>query len=173
MVQPEHQERVGVRQDPLVDRQLVASLVDALEHGNGLSGDLAYNLLKVERGAVEQLESASYALEEVHLVPLSTLVGRPRDPPHLGHGREAVVQLRGVPVGFPRVAPGPVDAHSPLAAGVLAGDVVLVVGAPGKPQSSHIALRFSPGSAVRKRLSRRSAGNNPGMWIGSKTPCST
>ena len=32
MVEPEHQERVGVSQNPFVNRQLVAGLVDALEH---------------------------------------------------------------------------------------------------------------------------------------------
>ena len=34
VVQPEHQERVGVGQNPFVNRQLVARLVDALEHGD-------------------------------------------------------------------------------------------------------------------------------------------
>ena len=121
MVQPEHQQGVGVRQDPLVDRQPVAGLVDALEHGDRMTGHLADRLLEVERGAVEQLQRARDALQEVHLVPLGALVGRPRHPPHLGHGREAVVQLRGVPVGLPRVAPGPVDAHPPLAAACICG----------------------------------------------------
>ena len=34
MVEPEHQQGVGVGQDPLVDRQPEAGLVDALEHGD-------------------------------------------------------------------------------------------------------------------------------------------
>ena len=76
VVQPEDQQRVGVRQDPLVDRQPVAGLVDALEHGDRMAGHFAHRLLEVERGAVEQLQRARDALEEVHLVPLRS----PRTP---------------------------------------------------------------------------------------------
>ena len=31
-------QRVGVRQDPFVNRQLEASLIDTLKHGDGMAG---------------------------------------------------------------------------------------------------------------------------------------
>ena len=64
VVQPEHHERVGVGQNPFVNRQLVARLVDALEHGDRMAGGLAGNLLEAERGAVEQLQRTGDPLQE-------------------------------------------------------------------------------------------------------------
>ena len=46
VVQAEHHQRVGVGQHPFVNRQLVAGLVDALEHGDRMAGRLADDLLE-------------------------------------------------------------------------------------------------------------------------------
>ena len=49
VVEPEDHQRVGIRQDPLVDRLPIAGLVDPLEDGDGLVGGLAHQLLKAQR----------------------------------------------------------------------------------------------------------------------------
>ena len=56
VVEAEHQQRVGVRQHPLVDRQPVARLVDALEHRDRMAGHLADHLLEA---SVERWNSSS------------------------------------------------------------------------------------------------------------------
>ena len=56
----------------------------------------------------------------------SDLEVRPADAAHLGHRREAVVQLGDVAVGLSRVAPGDVDAHAPPT-----GRVLVAARAPG------------------------------------------
>ncbi len=118
MVEAEHHQRVGVGEDPLVDRQLVPRLVDALVHGDGMPGRLAHELLERQRRAVEQLEGAGDALQEVRPIVLGRLVAGPGHPADLGHGREAIVHLGGVAVGLPRIAPRPVDAEPAPAPGV-------------------------------------------------------
>ncbi len=70
MVEPEHHQRVGVGQDPLVDREFVAGLVDALEDGDRVPGGLLRDLLERQGGAVEQLQRACDALQEVRRVVL-------------------------------------------------------------------------------------------------------
>ena len=55
MVESEHHERVGIGQNAFVDRKLVSSLVNALEHSDRVAGGFAGNLLEAERGAVKQL----------------------------------------------------------------------------------------------------------------------
>ena len=55
VIEPEHQESIGVCQNSLINGQFVACLVDSLENGDGMTGDLAGDLLKTEGGAVEQL----------------------------------------------------------------------------------------------------------------------
>ena len=129
VVQPEHQERIGVGQNPFVNRQLVARLVDALEHGDRVAGGFAGNLLEAERGAVEKLQRAGDSLEELRGAPLRRLVGRPQHGADFGHRGEAVFHRRGIALGFPRIAPRPVDAQAAFARRVFARDVVLVVGA--------------------------------------------
>ena len=86
VVKAEHEERVGIRENPLIDQLFETCLVNALEHGNGMTGDLARQLLEGEGGAVEELQGARDALEEVHCVPFRSLISRPCDPPDLGHG---------------------------------------------------------------------------------------
>ena len=76
MVQTEHHQRVGVGQDPFVDRQLVAGLVDALEDGDRVPGGLSGELLECQGGAVEQLQRARDALQEVGRVVFRCLVAR-------------------------------------------------------------------------------------------------
>jgi hypothetical protein len=63
MVESEHQERVGVRQNPFVNRQFVARLVDALEHCDRVAGSFAGNLLEAECRAVKKLQRAGDPLE--------------------------------------------------------------------------------------------------------------
>src|SRR5262245_11756612 len=48
VVQAEYQEGIRVRQDPLVNRKPVTSLVDALEHRDRMTGRLAHDLLKAQ-----------------------------------------------------------------------------------------------------------------------------
>ena len=78
VVEAEHHQRVGVGQDPFVDRELVAGLVDALEDRHRMPGGLAGQLLERQGGAVEQLQGAGDALQEVRRVVLRRLVGRPQ-----------------------------------------------------------------------------------------------
>jgi len=127
MVQSEHEESIRVVQNPVVDRQLVARLIDALKYGDRMAGDVADHLLEIECGSVEELERSRDPLEEVHRVPLCRLVRRPRYAPYLRDRREAVVQLSRVTIGFPRIAPGPVDAHATLSWRIPARHVILVV----------------------------------------------
>ena len=94
---------------------------------------------KLSVRAVEQLQRAGDALEELRRAPLRRLVVRPGDAADFGHGREAVVHARQVALRFPRIAPRPVDADPPFARRVLAGDVVLVVGA-----GWHVLLMLGP-----------------------------
>src|SRR6516165_12124216 len=70
VIESEDHQGVGVCQYPLVDRQLVAGLVDALEDRDRVTGHLAGQFLEVQRRTVEQLQSARDALEEVRLIPL-------------------------------------------------------------------------------------------------------
>ena len=65
VVEPEHHQGVGVGQDPFVDRKLVAGLVDALEDGDRVAGGFAGQFLERQRRAVEQLQRAGDALQEV------------------------------------------------------------------------------------------------------------
>jgi hypothetical protein len=56
VVQPEHEKGVGVRQHPFVNGKLEPCLIDTLKHRNGMSGDLANELLK---GTKAQKKSSS------------------------------------------------------------------------------------------------------------------
>ena len=53
VVQAEDHQRVRVRKDSLIDRELVPRLVDALVNGHRMTGRLAHDLLEGEGGAVE------------------------------------------------------------------------------------------------------------------------
>ena len=127
VVETEHHQRVGVLQDAFVDRELVSCLVNPLKYRGRMAGDLGNDLLKGERGAVEQLQRACNSLQEVHPVPLRRLIIGPGNPADLGHGRKAIIHFGQIPIGFPWVAPGPVDAEAALTSGVRARHVVLVV----------------------------------------------
>ena len=127
VVESEHQERVGVSQNPFVNRQFVTRLVDALEHGNRVASCFTGNLLEAERGAVKKFQRAGDPLKELRSTPLRRLVRRPQHSADFGHRREAIFHRGGIALGFPRVTPRPVDAQAALARRVFAGDVVLVV----------------------------------------------
>ena len=102
MVEAEHHQGVGVRQDALVDRLLESGLVDALEHRDRMPGDFTGQLLERQGRTVKQLEGPGDALQKPCRGPFGHLVRRPEDAAHLGHGREAVVHLGDVAVGSPR-----------------------------------------------------------------------
>ena len=125
MVEPEHHECVGVGENPLVNGQPEARLVDALEYRDGVAGDLAREPLEVERGAMEQLQRAGDPLQELRRTPLRLLVGRPQHVAHFGHGREAILHLGRIALRLERIAPGPVDAQPAFARRVFAGDMAL------------------------------------------------
>src|SRR4029453_7760867 len=135
--------RVGVGQNPFVDGQLVASLVDTLEDGDRVAGGFADNLLKAERGAVEQLQRAGDSLVEVFCAPLRGFIRRPGHPANLGHGREAIVHFRHITAGLPRVAPRPVDAQAAFAGSEFAGYMALIVCAWGWNGGAHDWISFS------------------------------
>ena len=56
VVESKHHERVGIGEDPFVNRQLEARLVNALENGDRMAGGLAGHLLEAKRGTVEKLQ---------------------------------------------------------------------------------------------------------------------
>ena len=64
MIEAEHHQRVGVVEHAGVDRQLLPGLIDALVDGDGMSGQLANQLLETEQRQMEQLERAGDALQE-------------------------------------------------------------------------------------------------------------
>ena len=82
MIEAEHHQRVRVLEHACVDRQLLPGLVDALIHGDGMSRQLADQLLKPEQRQMEQLERAGDALQE-HLAEYSgvSYVARPLGAP--------------------------------------------------------------------------------------------
>ncbi len=53
VIEPEHHQGVGVGQYPLVDRQSITRLVDALKDRDRVTGYLPGELLEVQRRAVE------------------------------------------------------------------------------------------------------------------------
>jgi len=65
MVQSEYQERVRIRQNALIYRQRISSLIDALKDGYRMTGCLTGNCLKTERRSVKQLERSRDALEKL------------------------------------------------------------------------------------------------------------
>ena len=69
MIQPEHHQGVSVGEDALINRQAAAGLINALEHRNGMTGDLFRDALKIPRGAMEQLQGAGNPLQELGRAP--------------------------------------------------------------------------------------------------------
>ena len=133
VVEPEHEQRVGVGEHALVERQREAGLVDPLEHGHGVPGDLARRApgtAPTPRRTARASRRSPAGTARVR--PLRRLVGGPEHAPDLGHRREAVVEL-GADRGWPRrIAPGDVDADPPPALRVFPRRVVLVVGPRGR-----------------------------------------
>src|SRR5262245_50338648 len=98
---------------------------------------------------MEQLQRAGDALEETLFRPFGSFVRRPRDPTHFRPRRKTIVQIIFVPVDFPWIAPGPVNADATFTGRVLARDVCLVVRA---GQCAHWHLTFSV--ALHRSMSR-------------------
>src|ERR1700733_7321441 len=85
------------------------------------------DLLETERRAMKQLERSRDALKELRGAPFLRLIGWPSDTANFSHRRKPIVHLRKVALGFPRVAPRPVDAHAPFARRIFARKVILIV----------------------------------------------
>src|SRR5712671_3724233 len=127
MIEAEHHQGIRIVENARVDGKFLARLVDALVHGNWMSGQLSDQLLKTEQRQVEQFERAGDALQERLRGVLRGLILGPGHPTHFGDGGEAIVHLRDVAVRLPRVAPGPIDAEAPLPSRVSARNFDLVV----------------------------------------------
>ena len=56
MVESKHHERIGICENPFVNRELESRLINALKNGHRMARGLARNLLEAERGTVEKLE---------------------------------------------------------------------------------------------------------------------
>src|SRR5262249_59480272 len=126
VVEAEDHEGVAVGQDPFVDGQPVAGLVDALVDRDRVTGRLADEVLEAERRAVEELERPGDPLKELRRAELRRLVGGPNHVADLGDRREPVLHLGGGTAGFPGVAPAPVDAYPALSRRAPPPDLVLV-----------------------------------------------
>ena len=77
MVEAEHlNQSVGVGQYPFIERtvQSITRLIDALEHCDGMAGDVLGNLLEAERRPVKQFQRARDSLEKLGRTPFLTLV---------------------------------------------------------------------------------------------------
>ena len=107
-----------------------------------MAGGFAGDFLEQERGAVEQFQGAIDSLEEVLRTPFGGLIRRSCYSADLGHGRETIVHFLDIPVCLPRIAPSPVNAHSPFAGSVFAGQMVLIVCAWGLFDSAHDWISF-------------------------------
>src|SRR5581483_5993344 len=84
--------------------------------------------LECQRGAVKELQCARNALQKMGSLVFRRFVIGPQHITDFRHSGKPVVHLRGITLGFPRVAPSPVDTDAAPPSGVLTGDVVLVVG---------------------------------------------
>ena len=113
---------------PVVGAQYAPNLVNALKHGHRMAGDVFRDALKVPRRAMKQFQGAGDPLQELRSAPLRALIGGPGHPANLRHGREAIVQLGRIPVGFPGIAPRPIDAETPFAWGVGPIRMEMVIG---------------------------------------------
>src|SRR5207247_11367926 len=102
MVKAKYHEGVCVCQDRFINRQLKSRLINALKHGDRMASHLADQLLEIQCGNMEQLERAGDSLQKLRRSPLCCLVVWPGYPPHLRHGRETVVDVCDIPLGFPR-----------------------------------------------------------------------
>src|SRR5579862_6460215 len=132
MVEPEDHQRVGIGENPLVNRQLLAGLIDALVDGDGLPRYFADDALKVQQRKVEELERPLDALQK-HLIRICLrFVRRPRDAAHFGHRRKPIVQLSDVAIRFPGVTPRPINAEAAFAFDVWPRYVELVICAAGR-----------------------------------------
>src|SRR3982750_790829 len=62
VVQPEHQQRIGVCKHAFVEREFESCLIDALKYRHYVSSGLAYKLLERCERPEKQLQSSSDAL---------------------------------------------------------------------------------------------------------------
>ena len=129
VVEPEDHQCIGVSQNAFVDGELVARLIDALKDGHGVAGGFTRELLEAQGGAVKQLQRTRNSLEKLSRAVFWRFVRRPQRVAHFGNRGEPVFHRRRIALRLPRIAPGPVDADTPLPRRVLPGDMVLIVGA--------------------------------------------
>src|SRR5215211_9350656 len=67
VIEPEHHQRVGIGQHPLIDRKPLSSLIDPLVDDDRLPSHLADNILESYCRQMEELKDAAYSLQE-HLL---------------------------------------------------------------------------------------------------------
>src|SRR5262249_14670109 len=128
VVQPEYQEGIGIRQHPLIKRQLESGLVNPLKHGDDVPGEFADETLKGRPCPEEQLQTAGDPLLELHRIrPLGRLPSWPLDPPNLVHRRETIVQFVGMTIGLRGKAPAKVDTHPSPSRRIGPRDMILIV----------------------------------------------
>src|SRR6185437_9160106 len=113
------------------------SLVDALEHGHGVTRGLFGDLLKTQGGAMKQLQRSGDTLEEMRGIPLRCFVSRPEHGSNLGHGREAVLNRGRITLRLVRVTPRPIDTEAPSARRGLSRYLILVIGAGRQSLCAH------------------------------------
>src|SRR5262249_4454557 len=103
---------------------------------NGMAGRFARDLLKTQGRSVKEFQSAGDALQKVRMAPLGLFISRPEHVAHLRHGREAVLHLRRIALGLPRITPRPINAQTTFARRVLTRNMILIVGACGVAHDS-------------------------------------
>jgi hypothetical protein len=94
-----------------------------------MPGHLADHLLEAKQRKMEELERPRNSLQKHLGRVLGCLVVGPGDTADFGDRGEPVVHLGDVALRLPRIAPGPVNAESPLPRRIGARDLNLVVGA--------------------------------------------
>ena len=128
VVQPEHQQRIGVREHAFIDRKFESGLIDTLKYRNNVSGYFAGKLLERREGPEKQFESARDSLLKLKRVrPFRIFVSGPGDAPDFRHRRKSVVQLRRVSSSLSRITPRDVNTHAAPSRRIFARHMILVI----------------------------------------------
>ena len=128
MVEAKDHHRIGVGQNTIIDRQFLPGLIDPLIYRNRFAGNFLGETLKPYGRQMKQLQCACNALQEHLFREFRRFITRPRHAAHFRYGRKAIVQLRYVAIGLPRIAPGPIDAEPSFPRDILPRHIDLVVG---------------------------------------------
>src|SRR5436190_18683979 len=128
MVESKDEKRIAIVENSLVDGLKIRGLIDALKHRYRVVRDFAGDLLKTQCRTMEKLQRSVDALKKHVGLIFWRFISRPKNVSHLGHRRKPIFHRRRRALRFPRVAPRPVDAYSPLARRIFAGNMGLIVG---------------------------------------------